>query len=349
MMNRFRWRRKQLQQQVRRLRSRLIPGAVILLYHRIAPKTKDTDPWELCVTPEHFAEHLEVLNTYTHPLSLQQLAQAHQAQTLPSRAVAITFDDGYANNLEYGKPLLQQYNIPATVFVITGYLQDNREFWWDELDQLLLQPGQLPPKLSLNLGGNVRQWTLEDASDYTEDHHRQDCDRHTQSASLSQRFQFYTSVWQSLLPLSEGQRRQALADIATWAKVQPVARPTHRSLRLEELEVVQSGDLMNIGAHTVTHPLLSTCTLDCQYQEILQSKATLETILGHAVPSFSYPFGAYTRQTVPLLRKADFTYACSTIVDSVWRYSDRFQLPRIEVKDWDGDQFAQWLLQWFPR
>ena len=63
---------------------------------------------------------------------------------VPSAGVVVTFDDGYADNFHNAKPLLERYEIPATVFVTTGYLQDQREFWWDELERILLQPGTLP-------------------------------------------------------------------------------------------------------------------------------------------------------------------------------------------------------------
>lgn len=114
-----------------------MPGALILLYHRVAESVHDTH--SLCVTPRHFAEHMDVLRRCARPLPLAELSEAlHEGRPLPSRSVVVTFDDGYADNLFNAKPLLERYEIPATVFMTTGYLENSCEFWWDELEQLSL-------------------------------------------------------------------------------------------------------------------------------------------------------------------------------------------------------------------
>ena len=139
---------------VRRLRDRFAPEGLILLYHRVADA--GSDPWSLCVTPRHFAEHLEVLRKYSDPMRLQHLAQGLYRRQRAGRPVAITFDDGYADNLQNAKPLLERYDIPATVFVTTGYIGSEREFWWDELERLLLQPGTVPEKHHLSVNCSTR-------------------------------------------------------------------------------------------------------------------------------------------------------------------------------------------------
>lgn len=132
-----------LRPMIRRAKKQLASSkGLILMYHRVADV--DVDPWALSVSPQHFDEQLEVLKSHYHPLSLQQLVQAHKQHNIPKRAVAITFDDGYADNLLQAKPILERHNIPATVFVITGTLGNSDEFWWDALERLLLQPGACP-------------------------------------------------------------------------------------------------------------------------------------------------------------------------------------------------------------
>jgi peptidoglycan/xylan/chitin deacetylase (PgdA/CDA1 family) len=133
------------------VRNRFVRGALILLYHRVS--ALPSDPQLLCVTPAHFAEHLEILRTQAQPISLQQLVQASRDGGLPERAVALIFDEGYFDNLENARPLSERYDIPATLFVTTGHLGHAREFRWDELDRLVLQPGVLPPTLRLHVQG----------------------------------------------------------------------------------------------------------------------------------------------------------------------------------------------------
>ncbi|HSE98315.1 MAG TPA: polysaccharide deacetylase family protein, partial [Blastocatellia bacterium] len=131
------------------IRNRLARQAVILLYHRIADSA--SDPWSLCVTPQHFAEHLEVLAKHGFVVRLERLARALDGGRLPHRSAVITFDDGYVDNLWNARPLLEQFDLPATVFVTTGNTGRSREFWWDELERLILQPGTLPESLRLTI------------------------------------------------------------------------------------------------------------------------------------------------------------------------------------------------------
>src|SRR5262249_25579486 len=146
----------------RPLRNYLTSRGLILLYHRVAEV--QSDPWLLSVTPGHFAEQLTVLRKLGRPTRLRHLAQSLREGTRLYRPLVITFDDGYADNLYKAKPLLERYEIPATVFLTAGYLGQDREFWWDELERLLLQAETLPRALSLNINGRTYHWDLGDAA-----------------------------------------------------------------------------------------------------------------------------------------------------------------------------------------
>src|SRR4051812_42052379 len=91
------------------LRRRVQPQGLILLYHRIA--SVDTDPWQLCVSPEHFDEHLTVLRKF-RPGRLTEMTGS-----MPRGSIAVTFDDGYADNLHGAARLLQKHDLPATFFL----------------------------------------------------------------------------------------------------------------------------------------------------------------------------------------------------------------------------------------
>jgi hypothetical protein len=112
------------------LRSRFVPSGLILGYRRVA-EVDGWDPFSLSVAPQHFDEHLRVLRDIANPLALQDLVRLGREGSIPRRAMAITFDDGYADSLCVVESLLARYGIPATLFIATDYL--GGEFWWDEL------------------------------------------------------------------------------------------------------------------------------------------------------------------------------------------------------------------------
>lgn len=114
----------------------------MLLYHRVAELPVDS--FRLAVTPDRFAEQLEEIRTRFQVFRLTELADAIKAGELQRRSVAITFDDGYVDNLVNAKPLLERYEIPATVFVASGHLGSSRNFWWDDLELLCSKDRGLP-------------------------------------------------------------------------------------------------------------------------------------------------------------------------------------------------------------
>jgi peptidoglycan/xylan/chitin deacetylase (PgdA/CDA1 family) len=312
------------------------------MYHRVAEE--NVDPWSLCVKQQHFAEQMEVLRREAHPISLRQLVQAHKEGRIPDRAVAVTFDDGYADNFHSAKPLLEQYNIPATVFVASGYVGHEREFWWDELERVLLHPGTLPKMLTLNIRGKAYEWDLGEVATYSEEEYR----RHVNSiidweGNSSVRHSLYLSIYKLLQPLLENERQNVMDDLWQKSGATPVRRQTHRALSNEELRILNQGELIEIGSHTVTHPLLPALSVSQQQDEIQRSKSTLEEMIGQRVTSFAYPYGNYKRDAVTIARETEFDCACSTIVGPVWRRSDPFQLPRVTVENWDGEEFLKWL------
>lgn len=338
-----------LRSAARWLRNRFGRGALILLYHRVADLA--SDPQSLCVTLLHFAEHLEILKDRARPMRLQQLAQTIQDGNLPGRAVVVTFDDGYADNLHNAKPLLARFDIPATVFVTTGYMGREREFWWDELDRLLLQPGKLPETLHLSINGSTCRWELGDKTHYREEDFLQHRGWNVlERDDPTPRQRLYRSLCQLLRPLPDGGRRKVLDELFAWAGAEPLCRPTHHPLSSDGVVSLGDGGLVEVGAHTVTHPVLSTLPPAAQRAEIEGSKVHLEQILGRSEMSFAYPYGSesdYTRETVAIVRDVGFVVACSNFGALAWRRTDPFELPRVLVRDWDGETFARRLESWF--
>jgi peptidoglycan/xylan/chitin deacetylase (PgdA/CDA1 family) len=336
---------RRVRRSARRLRRTFTSRALILMYHRVV--NLHSDPQLLCVTPEHFAKHLEILRRDYQPLSLLQLTKALGEGTLPSRAVVVTFDDGYVDNLENAAPVIRRYGIPATVFVTSGALGRQEEFWWDELDRLILQPGVLPDPLELRVGGRAYRWETGSSAIYTVDDARLHRGWHVERpVDPGPRQRLYRSLYDVLQPLSAEPRSCALDQLRTLAGVDSAGRSTHRALTVAEVVRLSQDGLIEVGAHTVTHPLLSTLPVATQRGEIEQSKACLEDVLGKPVITFSYPHGSRGAETVAIARAAGFACAGSSDPDPVWPDADPYQLPRVVVRDWDGDVFARQMKEW---
>ena len=327
------------------LKKRLTSVSLILMYHRVA--NVEVDPWSLCVTPQHFSEHLEVLQKFSCTLRLDQLTHTLRLGKIPRRSVVITFDDGYADNLHTAKPLLERYDIPATFFLTTGCIERRREFWWDELDRLILQPSVLPETLKLSIRGKIYEWHLNRDVSYNEDTAQQNTSWKAWEKAPGIRHEIYYSLWKLLKPLDENEQQDVLNQLLTWARVKPCVRSTHRLLLPEEIILLGKENLFEVGAHSVTHASLSTQPIAFQRREIQLSKAYLDDLLGKPVTSFSYPYGDYTSETVALVKEAGFSCACSTKAGVVSSKTDCFQLPRFEVLDWDGEEFEKQLLKWW--
>jgi peptidoglycan/xylan/chitin deacetylase (PgdA/CDA1 family) len=332
----------------RRVRSavRSLAGhALILLYHRVTELS--SDPQWLCITPSQFAEQLEVLRRYYYPLHLTELRRRLQKGNVPRKAVVITFDDGYADNLYQAKPLLERFDIPATVFVTTGKIEKQNEFWWEELERYLLQTEALPESLSLTVSGKVYSWVLTGEREHVL--HGGGRWNVTMDSCPTPRHQIYRELAPVLRSLSNEAQEAILQDLAEWANVPRRVRDTHRTMRANEIVQLNADGLVEIGAHTVTHPVLSLQSLEIQRWEIENSKEKLETILDRPVTTFAYPFGTrgdYNSETVMAVQRAGFSCACSNFPGWVVPGVSPYELPRYLVRDWGGNDFSRQLAEW---
>ncbi|QWD89163.1 polysaccharide deacetylase family protein [Polynucleobacter sp. MWH-CaK5] len=104
------------------------PSAIILLYHRVAEVK--SDPAKLAVTPICFEQHIIFLKKNYEVISLEELIERCQSNSLVGKEAVITFDDGYQDNLNVALPLLEKYQVPATIFVTTGMIGEVPNFQW---------------------------------------------------------------------------------------------------------------------------------------------------------------------------------------------------------------------------
>jgi len=288
------------------------------------------DHWCLAVSPEHFEEQLDVLRRTRRPLPLAEFVRDFIAGTLPGNAVALTFDDGYADNLVAAKPRLAIADVPATVFIATGYLGRAREFWWDALESILLL-GDGPKSFDLTVGGETMHFDFGGAlaaSDNNPPH-------------LQQRRDLLRTIWQAMRDLQPELRDLVMTDLRTLF----VRREDHASrgkpMTSDEVGMLVADGLVTIGAHTVNHPPLSTLEAIACHREVAESKHACEELIGGPVVSFAYPYGDSNGHARDAVKSARFSIACGTRSGPVVSTSDTLVMPRIHISNWGGDEFER--------
>jgi peptidoglycan/xylan/chitin deacetylase (PgdA/CDA1 family) len=311
------------------------PRAVVLVYHRVGERR--LDPWRLMVDPQIFAAQMETLARDWLPLSLAELIEGFHRRRLPKRAVAVTFDDGYADNLEVAAPILLEHSIPATLFVATDLIDSGGPLWWDELASLLLEPARLPSTLTLS-NGNRDRWRIPPVAD---DETRPASTLLPWKAEPGTRLHTFYEVWLALQALDVPSRETALDEIADWGNV---PRASGRVLLTwQQLREFRALSGFELGAHTLTHPLLPGCSHEDARAEIAGSAARLRTGAGVEVDQFAYPFGAWSPSVARLVEDLGFRAAYTTHGSAIsWRSSPH-ALPRVPVEGQAPGNFSRML------
>ena len=317
----------------------LSPPPIVLCYHRIFEP--ESDPHLLSVSPDYFRQQLQVIKRIAHPLSLDQLGEAVGRRNLPRRGVIITFDDGYLDNLENALPILREVGLPATIYIATGYVETDREFWWDDLERLTLGPTNLPRILRLQVNNRIREWDLDDelAND------RQWNVLATGKKNARQRL--FCDLHAALRPLVEPLQQEVLDQLRRLNGTVREARPFYRCMTRSELETLAADSLITLGAHTVTHCDLDYRNREEQQAEIAGSKQELTKLIGRSVEHFSYPYGSFNDESVALCQQNNFRSAVTCIEEPVNQKSHPYRLPRFLVRNWSGAEFERQLERYF--
>ncbi len=333
----------------RRVVTRFLPTALVLTYHRVA--SPDLDPQLMCVSPAHFASHLRLLCQVGECVSLRDLVRWSAVGRVPRRAIVVTFDDGYADNLDVAEPLLRDVGVPATVFVASGGLDVGRPFWWDELEALLLRTVEVPPEVTLTARGRRFAWPL-DAADSSSaaaagpEDARRDVARFEVPSPRQAAFRDIASLCRALAP---DERDAALRSLAAQLGEAPTVHG-HRRLSPAGVAELAASAVVEVGAHGVSHTPLNVLSREGRAEEFIQSKHTLEQMTGCSVDLLSYPFGAadvLTSDCGRVARDCGYMAACANWPGLVWLRSDPYRLPRFRVRDWDAEEFASTLEAWF--
>ena len=280
----------------------------ILIYHRVLDEPDFMRPGE--VDKKTFTWQMQLLAKHFNVLSLEDALQRMQTDSLPHRAVCITFDDGYADNYTNALPILQQFNLTATFFIASGFLDGGR-MWNDTVIESVRN--LKTPILDLNEIG-LGQFEASDQN---------------------QKCQTAHDIIQKIKHLPFDVRSKYVDYIAA----QSQDLPNNLMLTSEQLiKLHQSG--MEIGGHTVNHPILAKIDNQIAKEEILENKNFLEELLGTKVNYFAYPNGKpgkdYLNEHSDSIKKIGYLAAVSTRMGVATKkgLSKVFELPRFSP--WDS-------------
>lgn len=291
----------------------------VLAYHRVLPRAvepgfsydielvsawQDEFDWQV----GYLAKHHEVITC--HDLA----AMIDDGRPIPRNAVLITFDDGYRDNHDVALPILQGHGVPAVVFVATGYMGSRETYWYDRLvhQMLTVAQAELPmpagvPPLMVGGGEAQRRRAAHEAL------------KHLKTLSDPARRDTLEN-WRVAMGAAEHDGFHGIDGPMDWTEVRALS---------------EAG--IEIGSHSVTHPVLARVGDDAQLErELVDSKAEIEARTGRPVVSLAYPVGgpsAYSDRVIDVARRAGYRFGFTYepgVIDP--QRMDPFRLRRLPVE-----------------
>jgi len=275
---------------------------------------------EIGVPVEDFERQMRYLAKNHNVISLEELARAlNDGGRIPPNAVVITFDDGYEDNYVYAYLILHRYNIPATIFVIAGYVGSGRILWWDKLREVIDRANPEAFR-NIDLPEGIYPQPI-----------RQELFRLKLSTQEDKKSAYRKLT--SLMKNFDPERCNLMVDDLAWrigCRMEDL--PSKYSLLSwgQVNEMMEDG--ISIGSHTVTHPDLTVCPYERLKEEIKASKRLIEEKIGEPVNLLAYPSGQFNDLAKQITIKSGYIIACSaedTLPDTY--NGDLFELRRIGV------------------
>jgi len=278
---------------------------VIAMYHSVSVRK---DGWceAYTLSPESFESQIRYFCENFEILSLDQLCEnLRQSRTLPKKAVAITFDDGYRDNYVNAFPILRKYGVPATFFLTTGHIGVSKLFWWERVGYLVQHTGAA----RLNLE-ELGRYALESAFD-----RRRAC----------------LMITEKLKHFPEEKKNDLMEKLADICGVDiPADLANQLTLSWEEAEEMSQHGAQ-FGAHSVTHPILTNLPLNQAKWEMFQSKEDIEKKLRKRVDFFSYPNGLFNSDLAEMAHRNGFVGAVTADPSWITPRTDVYRLGRIAM------------------
>lgn len=300
--------------------AQLEPDAyLVLMYHRILPAEKLDHTVEpgMYVTPDTFEKHIRYLKKNFEMVPLEAIL--HETKTESSRAeikkrCVLTFDDGWLDFYQYAFPLLNEYNVPATVFLPTDFISTDKWFWTDRLAQILYDYQD-----NVETSGSPANELSKAAEEIL---------------NLSGPFKGrLDSAIRILKPFPVDQVEFILESLAGMTELK--GKTDRRFLSWGEVREMQRTGFISFGSHTAGHQILTTISHEQVDQELRQSRQELldRQIVEDSFIAFCYPNGNYDDKVAALVKQNGYDLAVTTQKGWNTPGSDHYRLNRCGVHE----------------
>lgn len=267
-------------------------GAILTLHHvRPAPPGGFRPNGLLEITPDFLDRALTLIRAEGYDIVSLDEALARLADPRPGRFfVALTFDDGYRDNLDHAWPVLAKHAAPWTLYVVRGFAERTARLWWLELEEAI----RALPRISLELpDGRFEAPAGTDA----------------------EKQKVFDRLYWRLRKGPEAILLAAISRLAAQAGIDPAGLVERECLPTETLRSLAGAPGVTIGAHTLGHPMLAKHPQEVARREIAESKTWLEEALGTPIRHFAYPVGdpgSAGPREFALAKEAGFASAVTT-------------------------------------
>ncbi len=280
---------------------------IILCYHRLTSDYARGRLYKRHLHISDFEKQINWIRKFSKIVSLDEIVErAKENKKRDYWFAAITFDDGYKDTIELGLPVLEKYSLPVTIFVTVGYVKENKLLpWWEIVDHIL----EYNARVSFNFYG--KEYVLN-------------------TSSLNSQI-VLTNLFKSLPSSKINELKNMLMN-----KFHIEVNENSFANQKQIMEL-SNHHFIQIGAHTVLHPVLANCGKNELIYEIEESKKTLESWTGRKIKWFAYPFGGvndFSRQAVSIVKKAGFIGAFTTKVGAVASNYDPYEINRVVINPW---------------
>lgn len=303
--------------------------AAIFMYHRVLPPNLAKEgniPVQpgMYVSPESLRLHLSYLKTYFSLISFNELVRRLKTGDDVSRCAVLTFDDGWLDNYLYAFPILQEFNVPATIFLTSGFIGTSQWFWPEEIGWAVLSVYR--ERIDISLLPALLSHMLK------EEHFK----KQNVGASIELIIAEIKS-WPT-------QQRLSVTQQCTQLRTQAYKSSKRLLMNWNEARKMAESGLVNFGSHTVSHALLNQLRAKEVQNELMESAAKIHKEIGVRTKLFAYPNGNYTPQVLAMLSESGVTAAVTTKRGLVSENSLLLELPRIAIHD--DISHTQALFQW---